>query len=1104
MPIFCIRKEKNPMKKTIFLFNLFVISAIYGDIYSDRMLVYIDNSITNFQVHENTGRTNLEELNQKLDDLDAEKIRQWLPNARPTDRDGDIYLNRYYVIELSSPRTDILTLVKNLELLSSIRFSETMGINRPDYTPNDPLWNNQYYLGLIEADHAYDLWDIDGGEIPGQMSEGEMVVGIVDNALDWDHSDLVGNLWQNLGEDADGDGVVIVQSGNTWIFDPGDENGVDDDNDGYIDNFIGWDVAFNDNDPVPPNSQYDHGTSVSGCVSAVTNNNNGIASVGWSVKLMGINSTDDPGFVTHGYNGILAAAQMGADVINCSWGSTGGGNQSVINTAYNTYGCIIVASAGNGDDDGNTDFGMHYPSGLNHVISVSATGPGDNFGCWATAGETVDLCAPGESVYSTSLGGGYGSNWGTSFSAPITAGAVALLWSKFPTADQEWVEERIITSTDEFSDMTGSCQGTSLEGMLGSGRLNINKALTAGIFPSLSIQDVNYQNDTDGDGVFNPGEQVKVKLVIANGEGWADAENVIATLTTEDDRIAILDNTIVFDNTIPAGNATFTLIDHFLLYSLNNAQLGNIPFTVHLQAGASEPYYEIDVDISVSLSLNQYGFPIEGVSIKSSPLIADLDNNSLGEIYFGSEDDNMYGYMMAGIPLSGFPFEAGDKIQSSPAAGDVDGDGNNEIVFGSYDGKLYILGTNGIQELAYLVSGFIIGAPALGDLDGDNDLEIVFTTQNGTSGKLYAIHHTGEDMDGFPVDLDEKMVVGAALGDLEGDGLLDIVVTTYENNIYAINSDGSIKSGFPYVASHRFRSPATLVDLDGDNDLEIVAGNDDGNLYILHHDGTVMTTYDVGDDIRGGISVADINDDGSNELLFVGYDDKIHIWNPTTESELDGWPYDMGTNALSCPVTADLDNDGDLEIVTATKSGTIYIFHHDGSIYNNFPYTVAGNIETTPAIGKLDTDDDFEIVFGTTLGLEVIDIKSESGERDSWKLHRGNMMRTGLYNTTLTSVQPKDQILPAKFFVSQNYPNPFNPSTTIEIQLAETNNLIVSIFDVTGRLINTLVNNKLEAGLYSVEWNGKDQNGRLLPTGVYIMKVVSGQNSHNQKIAFIK
>ena len=265
-----------------------------------------------------------------------------------------------------------------------------------------------------------------------------------------------------------------------------------------------------------------------------------------------------------------------------------------------------------------------------------------------------------------------------------------------------------------------------------------------------------------------------------------------------------------------------------------------------------------------------------------------------------------------------------------------------------------------------------------------------------------------------------------------------------------------------------------------------------------------MTTYDVGDDIRGGISVADINDDGSNELLFVGYDDKIHVWNPMTESELDGWPFDMGTNALSCPVTADLDNDGDLEIVTATKSGTIYIFHHDGSIFNNFPYTVPGNIETTPAIGKLDNDDDFEIVFGTTSGLQVIDIKSASGPRSSWKLHRGNMARTGLYDGTLTSIESKDHVLPDKFIVSQNYPNPFNPSTTIDIHFPESNNLIVSIFDVTGRLINTLVNNKLEAGLYSVEWNGKDQNGRLVPTGVYIMKVFSGHNVSTQKLAFMK
>ena len=82
----------------------------------------------------------------------------------------------------------------------------------------------------------------------------------------------MGNVWQNLGEDADGDGVVIIQSGNSWIFDPGDINGIDDDGDNYVDNFVGWDAAFGGNDPSPANNNFDHGTLVGGCVSSSTDN----------------------------------------------------------------------------------------------------------------------------------------------------------------------------------------------------------------------------------------------------------------------------------------------------------------------------------------------------------------------------------------------------------------------------------------------------------------------------------------------------------------------------------------------------------------------------------------------------------------------------------------------------------------------------------------------------------------------------------------------------------------------------------------------------------------------------------------------------------------
>ncbi len=1093
------------MKKLLLILQIFLIQELCAQVYHDRILIYLDNAIEGFEINMNSGRSNLEELNDAMDYMEAVKIYKWLPNARPTDRDGDIYLNRYYIITLGSNRSNIDDLVNYIEDLESVYTSSTMVIMKPDYIPNDTRWNQQYGLELIQADLAYDLWDIDNGEIPGYVEDGEIVVAISDVGFEWDHPDLIGNVWQNLGEDADGDGSVLELSGNTWIFDPDDVNGLDDDEDGYEDNFIGWDVAFNDNDPMPPNNNYSHGTEVAGCVSATTNNNIGVASVGWSVKLMGLNTSSDGEYIQYGGQSILTAAQMGADVINMSWGGFGGCSYTaLINNAYNNYGCILVASAGNGGSDGNTNFDLHSPSSCNNVISVSAIGPNDNFGCWATAGETVDLCAPGESVWTTNVNGGYGSFWGTSFSSPITAGAVALVWSRFPDAEQGWVEDRIITNTDEFSDMTGSCQGESMEGMLGTGRLNVYKALSAGVFPSLYIADVNYLNDTDDDGVLNPGEQVQVKLVIGNEEGWADAENVVATITTEDDRIAIIDNTIEFSSLIPSGGTSFTLIDHFLIYAFEDAILGDVPCTVHVQAGADEPFYETEFDVDISISLNQHGFPVNGIVVKSSPIIADVDGNSIGEIYFGSDNGNFYGYTLDGIEQYGFPFSTGANVRSSPAVRDIDADGVKEIVFGSYDGNLYIINAFGMLEDSYWQSGMIIGSPVLIDMNLDGDYEIVFTTQNGNAGMVYAIHDDGDDVEGFPVDIGEKMMVGAAAGDLEGDGNADIVVCTWGDNIYAIDHTGAIRSGFPVTSTNRFNAPPTLVDIDGDGDLEIVAGNDSGLLHVLHHDGTEMASFNTGDDIRGGISVADLNDDGSYELLFSGYDDMIHVWNPLNDVELDGWPVDMEFNSLTEPLTADLDNDGDLEVVAAMKNGMVYVFHHDASLFNNFPINLSGNIESSPAISDLDGDGDYEIAIGTTSGLELIDIKTDKGDRMSWNLHRGNLERSGSLGMVLVSVEPQIDPIPKQFYVSPNYPNPFNPLTNIDIYTDEKSQLVVSVFDVSGRLINSLINKVLDTGSYSVQWNGQNNRGKIMPAGVYFIQVESGSNIVTQKIILLK
>ncbi len=730
--------------------------------------------------------------------------------------------------------------------------------------------------------------------------------------------------------------------------------------------------------------------------------------------------------------------------------------------------------------------------------------PNDIFGCWATGGTTVDLCAPGESIITTDTGNGYASVRGTSFAAPITAGAVALLLSYYPDQNQDWIVDRLISNTDYFPDMESSCNAGSLEGMLGSGRLNINKALSSDFNSYLDIIDINYLGDTDDDGIFNPGEQTKIKIIVENEEGWADAQNVIATLSTADERLTIIDSIITFTNTIVSGASSFTLIDHFLVESVDDESLDDIHCIVNLQSGVSAPFQNVSIEIVLSLSLSQAGYPTENITIKSSPLITDLDVDSNSEIYFGAEDENFYGFDASGSILNGFPFSAGGGVRSSPASGDLDNDGSKEIVFGSNNGRLTILNSDGSQNGVYQISGVINGSPALYDLDGDMDLEIIFTSDYNSSGKVYAIHHNGEDFENFPIDIGEKMLVGAGIGDLDNDGEADIIVCTWGENIYAINSAGVIKPGFPFISTKRFNTPPTLADLTSDGNLEIIAGNDDGILHVLNYDGQELYNFDTGDDIRGGISVSDLDDDGSLEILFTGYDDLLHVWNPMNNNELDGFPIDLGARSLSEPITVDLDNDGDLEIIATNKDGLIHVFHHNGSLFNLFPIFLPGGVETTPVVSDIDRDGDYEIVIGTTMGLEIIDIKNEKGGRVSWKLHRGNLERTGEMGLVLLSNDNLHKATPSKFYVSSGYPNPFNPSIIIDIQTVVEDRLVVSVFNALGRKINVLENKNVVPGNYQIKWSGKDFKGTSVSTGIYFLSVQSGKHLSNQKILLIK
>ena len=628
-------------------------------------------------------------------------------------------------------------------------------------------------------------------------------------------------------------------------------------------------------------------------------------------------------------------------------------------------------------------------------------------------------------------------------------------------------------------------------------------------FPLLKVSAASFLQDTDGDSRFNPGDTSRVKIVLANDWG-GDAVNIALTLESNDPRINILDNFIQFndsplgDITIPAQEIGSTPFDWFLVTADAGAIPGTIPCTVTITAGTEEyPYQEV-VDLNLDLTLSQFGFPLTGIIVKSSPIVADLNSDGLKEIYFGSDNEALHGYNSFGEELDGFPFESTDRVRSSPAIGDVDNDGAMEIVFGNSAGKLYIIDSDGSRELAYTILGFIEGSPALVDIDGDQDLEIAFTTTTSSGGQLYVIHHNGITVSGFPKELG-SMWAGPAVHDIDNDGLFDVVVTTYDKEIYAIEANGgTVKSGFPFVTDGRFSTAPIIVDVDSDGDYEIVAGNNNGALYVLHHDGTIFAEYDTGDDIRGGISVCDLNNDGQLDLLFGGYDDKVHVWDPVANELLDGWPVDLGFNILSEPLVADLDGDGQVEVLAARKTGKIFAYESDGSMMPNFPILINGSIESTPVIEDIDNDGDLEIVVGSSSGLDVIDIKSSAELMDNWSVYRGTINRAGVYDASVMTAEGNKDILPKSFYVSSNYPNPFNPTTNFYIDVPTSGKLTVRIFDVNGRMVKELINTQVNAGRVQGQWSGKNEFDMLSPTGIYFLHVETATNYHVQKLALIK
>ena len=371
-------------------------------------------------------------------------------------------LERFYMITISTEQ-DIFLIINELNNDSNIEYAGPNHKVTTYLTPNDPYYHSSgswgknysdlYGMHLIDAAGA---WDVTTGSQ-------DVVVAVIDTGVDYNHEDLLGNMWVNEDE----------------ILDENDTDG-----DGFIDNIYGADFANNDSDPM---DGHGHGTHCAGTIGAVGNNSTGVVGVNWQTKIMAVKGLSDGG---SGYSNDLAnaikwAADQGADVLSNSWGSSvptpsNPVLEAAVRYAYNG-GCVIVFAAGN---DG-LDVQYFSPQNMEETIAVAAIDDQDKKTWFTNFGELVDVCAPGEDILSLKAYGtdmyddgvyivdeNYYRASGTSMACPHVAGLAALILSHVPYLSNEQIKEQIRLSADSIDDLNPGD-----EGLLGMGRINASKAL---------------------------------------------------------------------------------------------------------------------------------------------------------------------------------------------------------------------------------------------------------------------------------------------------------------------------------------------------------------------------------------------------------------------------------------------------------------------------------------------------------------------------------------------------------------------------------------------------------------------------------------------------
>ncbi len=732
-----------------------------------------------------------------------------------------------------------------------------------NFTPNDSLISEQWALNKIQA---FDAWNKTQGV-------DSVLIGMIDTGIDYLHPDLKNKIWQNPGETGNGK----------------ETNGIDDDNNGFVDDYRGWDftdrVGFPfdssggdyldwDNDPFDENN---HGTYVSGIAAAQTNNYTGVAGAAPNIKLVNLRAFDPGGYGEEDdvAAAILYAVEMGVKVLNMSFGDYSFSYvlRDVVQYAYSKN-LVLVGSSGNQ----NSSL-PHYPSGYSEVICVGNSTQDDFRASGSNYGSTLDLMAPGTQIVTTARNNNYASIGGTSAATPFVSAAAALILSLGNYTNEE--VKQILKSTSDDIEEPGWDIYT------GAGRLNMFRAVTV-TAPSV----IKFNHPTQDFATLD--DSLKINATVLSplfsyyslyyGLGF-NPTNWNSLLERGSNQFSNQDIYNLDISSLPDSIYCLRLV-----VQLTNGR--TLEERVNFNISREPPVAQL---ISVGPAFYGDKTTILAAMYTDQPTVTRMYYRKYGDIQFnfitldGFTTNNQfvknlhYGFIPKQLVEQNSAYEVYFEAENLVGLKTIINDnGQNFLFTTNYDAEYAAE-----SELPFsLIPGSLFENPV--NITQNNSTEVYLRTyDNSRVTNLFRLNGDTFEM----VDSLKDQIV-RDFGDFNNNGLNDLLTSWVRNGyIFEQQSANSSSLNKKYSDESGKFWPIMARDIDGDNTTEVVAISSDTSATVWKMNSNLTLSNPIMlknfTELNFGINildspngvVSDINDDGINELWFVDVDGDIFSYN---------------------------------------------------------------------------------------------------------------------------------------------------------------------------------------------------------------------------------